>query len=247
MLYDLCVRSLPVLTAVVLAAACTPPDDAATRASLTEARLVAVGPAEPGPPGSDAVPHRPVAFRMPDGRTRPVDREAVAFVSRFASGAALVDPARRLYAVTPDGGRRMLAAGATGSLATSPGGDRLAYVVARGTTGELRIHDGQRARTLVAGLASVGVLRFDGAGERLFFVGGRPGGVVGVWTVGVDPEREPAARCLSNCALRTGEPWGDRFVPPPSRPDAFTPEAGAVAWTDPDGGAHRVALEGSAR
>jgi hypothetical protein len=202
-----------------------------------------VGDASQPPPGSDAVPRSRVAFRMPDGSLRPVDREAIAFVPRFGAGAALVDPERRLYEVTPDGQRRMLAAGASGSLAVSPGEDLLAYAVTRGALGELRVHDGTEERTLARGLASAGALGFADGGARLFFVGGRPGGVAGVWTATTDGD----ARCLTNCELRTGEPWQDRFVPLPASALAFEPERDAVAWTDADGARHRAPLAGRAR
>jgi hypothetical protein len=200
--------------------------------------LVAIGEPSEAPPGSDAVPHRAVAFRMPDGSTRPVDREAVAFVSRWGTGAALVDPERRLYEVRPDGARRMLVAGASGSLAVSPDGTLLVYVVARDVLGELRVHDGAQERTLAAGLASIGVLRVEG--ERVFFVGARSGGVVGVWTAALDGS---GARCLTNCDLVTGTDFAARFVPPPSSPDAFERDGDVLAWRDPDGVRHEARLE----
>lgn len=231
-------RPLVLLACSLITAACSSPEPPAARALGEAPRLVRIAPPDRPPPGSDAVPRVRVAFRMPNGALRPVDREAIAFVPRFADGAALVDPERRLHAVRPDGSRRMLASGATGSLAASPDGARLAYVVARGVLGELRTHDGRRERTLARGLASAGALRFAADGARLFFVGGRPGGVAGVWTSAVEGE----ARCLTNCALRTGAPWRGRFVPLPASAEALVPARGAVAWTDADGTAHRVAL-----
>src|SRR5690606_31016248 len=105
--------------------------------------------------GSDFVPRRRVALRMPDGSSRALDREAIAFVPAWRGGAALVDPEGRLYEVGAAGTLRMLAAQATGELAVA--GERLVYVI--GSPGELRVHDGREARTLASGLASIGGLR----------------------------------------------------------------------------------------
>src|SRR5690606_32349581 len=142
------------------------------------------------------------------------------------------------YEVRPDGQRRMLASGGSGALATD--GERLAYVVMDGALGELRVHDGARERTIARGLASIGVLRI--AGDRVLFVGGRPGGVAGVWLASIAGQ---PARCLTNCDLVTGTDWRPRFVPPPASPDAFEVTPGAVAWIDPSGVRREAPLEGS--
>lgn len=222
---------------VALVTACASPDGGSSTSTLGEApRLVEIGPRSTGPDGSDAVPTCQVAFRMADGTQKPVDRDAIAFVPRFRDGAALIDPRRRLYEVTPDGMRRMLVADASGSLTASPEGDRIAYVVVRDVLGELRVHDGETEQTLAGGLASIGVLRF--VGDRVLFVGGRPGGVAGIWIAA--PGAAP--RCVTNCALRTGTPWGDAHVPPPSDPSTFALAGDTLSWTDPDGTPHAITL-----
>lgn len=201
-----------------------------TTASLVERpTLVAVG--EAGPTVGDQSPHVPVAFRFADGRTVPLDREATAFVPRWRDGAALIDPERRLYEVSPDGRRRMLARGATGALTTD--GEFLAYVYAPDTLADLRIHDGVAERTVARGLASIGVVRL---GDPILFVGASPGGIIGVWA-SVDGE----AQCLTNCDLRTGTPWMEHFVPPPTDASSFEITGTHVTWTDPEGARHEVA------
>jgi hypothetical protein len=190
-------------------------------------RLVAVGSPQAGPAGSDSVPAVAVAFQFSDGSRRPVDRRAIAFVPRWRRGAALIDPERRLYEVLPNGERRMLVAGAGGELAISPDGRLLVYAVERG---ELRTHDGESERTIASGLSSAGVLRV--LDRHVAFVGARPGGVAGVWIAAIDGS---GARCLTNCALRTGEPWLDQFVAPPSSAGAFRLENGVLGWIDRDG------------
>ncbi len=180
-------------------------------AALEEAPvLVALG-EDHGAGVGDARPRLEVAFRSADGALAPVDVEASSLVPRWRDGAALIDPEGRLYQVWPDGRRRMLAPRAT-ALATD--GARLAYAVARDVGVELRVHDGETSRAIAEGLSSAAMLRVDG--DRVLFVGARPGGVAGVWVA--DPN---GARCVTNCALRAGQPWGDRFVPPPSHPDAL--------------------------
>ncbi len=233
-------RALAILA--VLSLGCTAPEPGEqARTGVEEApALVALAAAPEGPQASDAVPARRVAFRMPDGTTRPLDREAIAFVPRWGGGAALVDPERRLYEVRPDGQRRMLARGATGALAASDDGATLAYVIAAGVLGELFTHDGERERSLASGLAAIGALRVTG--DRVLFVGARPGGVAGVWIAGPD-----GAECLTNCALRTGEPFEDRRVPLPASPSSFELEAGRVAWIDHDGARHEATLAEAVR
>lgn len=161
--------------------------------------------------GLDARPRWRVAFERADGSRAPVDVEASDFVPRWRDGAALIDPARRLYQVWPDGQRRMLAPEV---LALGTDGSRLAFAEARDLGVALRVHDGERATTLAEGLSSAAMLRVEP--ERVLFVGARPGGVAGVWVADAD-----GARCVTNCDLRTGQPWGDRFVPPPSDPAAL--------------------------
>ncbi|MBX3274997.1 MAG: hypothetical protein KF729_32330 [Sandaracinaceae bacterium] len=178
-----------------------------SRAPLAEAgELVALE--DVGPAVGDAPPRLRLAFRGADGALTPVALEAAAFVPRWREGGALVDPERRLYEVAPGGAPRMLAAGVT---ALASDGARLAYVVQRDLEVELRVDDGEGPRTWARGLSSAAMLRVDGA--RVRFVGAVPGGVAGVWWADAD-----GARCVTNCALRTGEPWGDAFVPPPEDP-----------------------------
>lgn len=180
------------------------------RAPLSEPPLVALGEARPA--GLDQPPSFAVAF---EGGAA-LDRRATRFVPRWRDGAALIDPEGRLYQVWPDGRRRMLAAGVT-ALAASDDAARLAYAVR--TDGSLRLHDGEAERTLAEGMASIGALTFDG--EAVVFVGARPagaarGGVAGVWSAD-----DGGARCHTNCDLRVGAGWGDRFVPPPTEPAAL--------------------------
>lgn len=166
--------------------------------------------------GLDQTPRRRVGFRGPDGSLEPLELAAIAFVPRFAGGAAIVDADHRVYHVRPGGDRRMLADHASGELAVSDDGRSLAYVVVRDVLGELRVHDGTREQTIASGLASIGMLRV--LDDQIAFVGAANGGIAGVWTAPLDGT---GARCITNCDLRTGTDWLPRFVPPPSDAEAL--------------------------
>jgi len=208
------------MVGLILPSACVG-EDGTTPFPVKEpaARLVQIQAPIDGTPSGDSVPLARVAFVMPHGGRQDVDAMAIGFVPRWRQGAALVDSRRRLYEITAAGQRRMLTTGATGEMATSSDGSLLAYVVAVDVLGELRIHDGISERVIASGLASAGVLRFTTDSAQVLFVGARPGGVIGVWVASVVPGL--GTRCLTNCSLVTGEPWQDRFVPPPSRPADF--------------------------
>jgi len=175
---------------------------APTQAPVIEDDLRLVALEDRGPQVGDAPPRLRVAFES--GRQRvPVDRDAIAFVPRWRDGAALIDPERRLYQVWPDGRRRMLAPNA---LALATDGQRLVYSVERLHRVELRVHDGTSEQTWATGLTSAS--RLSIAGERVRFVGAVNGGVAGRWEAGPS-----GAVCQTNCDLRTGADWGDRFEP----------------------------------
>ncbi|MFK7985796.1 MAG: hypothetical protein AB8I08_07160 [Sandaracinaceae bacterium] len=185
-----------------------------------------------GGDGPDAPDQLRMAFRRGDETGAPLDRLAIGWVPRWGDGAALVDPDGRLYEVSLNGTRRMLAQGAVGPL--SADGVRLAYTTESGFLTDLHVHDGQAATTWARGLAAAGVLRLEGA--RLFFVGGPPGAVVGLWEARADGP----PRCWSNCALRTGTDFGDAFVAPPGRAEDITPLEEGVRWVDAAGVTHEV-------
>lgn len=226
-------RALHAAAILVALTACDIAPTTNTRAALLDERprLVMVSRQAPDLHGGhDAPVLMTVAFELDDGTHIPVDRLARAFVERWRDGAALVDSESRLYEVLPDGSRRMLAASVAGELAVSDDEQTLAYAAVRGFIGELRVHDGAQERVVASNLSSAGVLRF-GPGE-LAFVGARPGGIAGVWIASLDGS---SARCLTNCDLRTGEPWMDRFLEPPSRTSAFEWRAGSLVWIDANG------------
>lgn len=194
---------------LVLAVACSSAgvDHRQTSALSEPPRLVALSEA-PDTVG-DETPRMRLGFVDGQGNIREHDQRAQLFVERFRDGAALVDSERRLYQVWPFE-RRMLAANVS---AIASDGEHLVYVTQNSDGLSIRLHDGASERILARGLASAGVLKIEA--ERVLFVGAANGGVAGVWQVSFGANE---ARCVTNCALRTGQPWGDAFVPPPTEP-----------------------------
>jgi hypothetical protein len=185
-------------------------------------------------PGSDSVPKRMLAFRFSDGSRSPIAEAALAHTA-YQNGAVLVDRRRRLLLVFPDGQERILAEETGASPVRSPRGE-LVYV-SRGELGaEVHVMDSNgRDRVVVRGLSNAGLLAPQEDG-RIFFIGSIPGGVAGLWVL-----ENARGRCLTNCALRAGKPWGSAFVPLPSDGASIRASGGSVEWDAADG--TRRALE----
>jgi hypothetical protein len=122
----------------------------------------------------------------------------------------------------------------------SPSGDVFAYARSDdGLAHALIVEDAQGARILADGLASIGALHFVD-GERLVFVGARSGGVAGLWIVRTTSDAR--ASCLTNCALRTGQPWGDAFVPPPTDLGSLRLDGDGLHFVDANGQARTAGV-----
>jgi hypothetical protein len=180
------------------------------------------------PGGTDTPPRFAIALRATDGTKTPLESRALAHVT-FSGGLALVDSTRRLVVVAADGARRVLAEEAGAPPARGARGE-LVYVAQADTGAEVHVLEpGGADRVIATGLASAGLLAPQPDGTTLF-VGARNGGVAGLWTIG-----SSGSRCLTNCDLKTGEPWGDRFVPPPGEVAAIKIVGARVEWQAHDG------------
>lgn len=128
--------------------------------------------------------------------------------------------------------------------AISDDGQALAYVAHDGSLAyALRVIDARGTRTIARDVPSAGALRFSPDGRALVFVGRSPGGVAGLHAISVDAAAgvTTAPRCLTNCELVTGRPWGARFVPPPAGAAALRFDGDEVAYEQV-----RVAFRGGA-
>jgi hypothetical protein len=133
---------------------------------------------------------------------------------------ALIDTARRLVLVAPDGSRRVLAREA-GAPPVSGHAGELFYVARYGVSAEVhRLQADGSDRVLADGLSNAGVLTPERDGA-LLFVGARNGGVAGIWRVDTQSLASSAAHCLTNCELQTGAPWGNAYQPPPGSQEAL--------------------------
>jgi len=186
---------------------------------------------DPAPPASDAKPRLLLAFRLHDGRLVPIKDEAVSYAP-FRNGVALVNPENRLVFVTPDGARRVLANESGAPPIRGPKGE-LVYVAKYRKGAEIHVLEAQGDNGVVAeGFANAGLLKLQPDG-RLFFVAATNGGVAGLWTV--DDIKAGSGRCLTNCDLRTGKPWGDAFVPAPGDAESIRVIGERVQWKTPEG------------
>ena len=133
-----------------------------------------------------------------------------------------------LWAVARDGRRELLGRNAVGTPAVSDDGERLAYVVRDDLRGEVRLrHRSGGVRAVARDLGSAGALRFAPDGRHLLLVGSRPGRVAGLLVADL---AEGRVRCLTNCDLAVGQPWGDRFLALPPGPESLAFEGDHVSW-----------------
>jgi hypothetical protein len=189
------------------------------------------------PGGSDTPPRFSLALRGADGSRLPLESRALAHVT-FGEGIALIDAEHRLITISSDGARRVLAEEAGAPPARGSRGELL-YVAQRDLGAEVHaLEPGGADRVLATGLASAGLLAPQADGTILF-VGARNGGVAGLWCISGG-----ANRCLTNCDLKTGEPWGDRFVPVPGAAAALEVVGERVEWNAYDGKRYGTALQG---
>jgi hypothetical protein len=190
------------------------------------------------PGGSDTPPRFTLALRAADGTRVPLESRALAHVT-FGGGIALVDSERRLITISADGARRVLADEAGAPPARGSRGELL-YVAQKDSGAELHVLEtGGADRVIASGLASAGLLAPQADGT-IFFVGAKNGGVAGLFSI-----KGGETRCLTNCDLKTGQPWGDRFVPPPGDTAAIELKGERVEWDAFDGKRYGVSLRGA--
>jgi hypothetical protein len=204
------------IAAVGIACGCIadqPLHGASEQALAGEARLEISSEASHVPSGGDGAARLELAWVDAAGAREAVQlaTPAIAAVA-WGEAAVVLDEHRVLWRVAPRAGPERIAGDVVAPPVVSDG-RVLAYVVEVGDAGvavRLREVNG-RERNVGTALGAAGLLRFERG--RLLFVGARPGGVAGVWSIDLAPGL--AAECHTNCELRAGRPWGDAFVPPP--------------------------------
>jgi len=183
--------------------------------------------AEPAPPQSDAAPL--LRYELSVGLASRQLPPAL-FAALSGETAVVWLPDHRLARFGIEGAPRLIAR----SVSSPPwvGVDRIVYASEVGDTVELRALAQGAETTLARGLASAGMYRLGPDAQGLFFVGAKNGGVAGLWFARFDADE---ARCLTNCELRTGQPWGDAFVPPPGSAESLEFDGDDVRYVEMNG------------
>lgn len=199
------------------------------------AKIVAVE-VEARAAGPDAAPRIELALRGQDGSLTPIAGEYIDAVE-FRTGVAAVTPGRELELVRPDGSRSILARELDGLPARASDG-ALVYAARFDDAVEicrLSPEGNHRCHASFRGTATRLAPQRDG---QVVFVGARTGGVSGVWIADAS-----GVRCLTNCAIRAGEPWGDGYRPPPGDAASIRIGSGHVEWRTAEGSRQSAPLE----
>ncbi|GAB4216421.1 MAG: hypothetical protein OHK0013_42920 [Sandaracinaceae bacterium] len=161
-----------------------------------------------------------------EGVARPIEGRALGGVA-FQGGALVLRTDHRLERVREGTAPSVIDAEAVFSPVVSADGEHAAWASVRGLEQALVVIDREGGRTDAAqGLASIGAISFDpethGGARRIAFVGAVNGGIAGVWVTRADGS---ATRCLTNCALRAGQPLGAGHEPLPDELVRFEGDA----------------------
>ncbi|UJR79439.1 hypothetical protein [Sandaracinus amylolyticus] len=146
---------------------------------------------------------------------------------RLREGVAYVDRDARLVVI--DGEGREHAIGDEVLAPPITDGARLVWCDERATIFELRDAQPIALAHAPGPMAPLAILE-DGS---IALVGSTNGGVAGLWLF------DDELRCLTNCALRVGRPWGDAYTPPPAGASIHL-EGAHVVFVGADGATHRV-------
>lgn len=198
------------------------------RAAPDAGAIVVLRPADATPAGLDAPPRVTLAQRGPNGRLVPLRGEYLAAIE-FRGGVAAVTLDRELQLLRANGSRSLLAKEVAG-LPVLDGEGALVYVARFGAVVELyRLgRDGtQRRLASLRGSATRLSPRSDGT---VVFIGSELGGVSGIWIAD-----SHGARCLTNCDLRVGQPWGHSYRALPGETDTVRFVGSTIEWTTAEG------------
>lgn len=205
------------LGALIAATGCTAAGDgnpAAVRSALAGLELTR-SPAVWSPPeeGADGAPEFEVRW-SPGGAVFP--SHAIAAVP-WGDAAAVVDANRRLHRFHRDGRMEPIADQVSNVLASQDA--QLLGYASGGDYGPKDVHvvdANGRDRVVAGNVLAPALLSFDRGANLLHLLAAGPGGVAGEHVIDL-AAATPSARCLTNCALVTGEDWGDAFVEPPGQ------------------------------
>jgi hypothetical protein len=218
-------KTLPFLSLAVLAGCAPTPPGVGSQALAAEA-VVVRDTIEEVPEGGDLPDTVLLAHVADRGVPRPIEGRAFDGVA-FQGGALVLRTDHRLEMVRDGAAPSVIDAEAVFSPVVSSDGEHAAWASVRGLEQALVVIDRAGRRTEAAqGLASIGALSFDpathGGARRIAFVGAVNGGIAGLWVARADGS---ATRCLTNCALRAGQPLGSDHEPLPDELVRFEGDA----------------------
>ncbi len=219
-------KTLPFVSFALLAACTPPPGGASSPVTAQESVVVRETVAEI--PESGDGPDTVLLARVdPEGAVHPIEGPAFDGVA-FQGGALVMRTDRTLEMVRDGAPTSVVDRELVFAPVASSDGEHAAWAAER-TLGEqvLVVVDREGGRAEAAqGLASIGALSFDlsthGPSRRIAFVGATQGGIAGLWVTRADGS---TARCLTNCALRAGQPFGADHVPLPDELVQFDGDA----------------------
>lgn len=218
-------KTLPLMSLAALAA-CTPTPTGSS-ASVTGAPAVVVRETVSETPEGGDLPDSVLLARVDEeGTLHPIEGLAYDGVA-FQGGALVLRPDHTLEMVR-EGSGSVIDRDVVFAPVVSADGEHAAWAASRTLDAQVLVvvdREGRRADA-VQGLASIGAVSFDpathGARRRVAFVGAINGGIAGVWAARADGS---ATRCLTNCALRAGQPLGSDHEPLPDELVRFDGDA----------------------
>jgi hypothetical protein len=196
------------------------PNGARTLVVMGAAELVALTAVE-APPGGDGPTQLTLALVRGDHVAPLALPSPAIYAAAWARDAVVLSADGTLRRLGADGSVTLVARDLVTEPALSAHGLVLAYVAHDGDLAyALRVIEAGQTRTIARDVPSAGALRFAPDARALVFVGRSTGGVAGLHTISLETS-EDATRCLTNCTLITGQPWGEEFVPLPAGTDAL--------------------------
>lgn len=178
--------------------------------------------------GPDAPPRVTLAQRQQDGTLSPIRGEYLDAVE-FRDGVARVTLQRELQVLHANGSRSLVARELDGLPALDADGG-LVYAARFGEVVELyrlRANGTQQRLASLRGSATRLSPRSDGT---VVFIGSELGSVSGIWIAD-----SHGARCLTNCALRVGRPWGDAYRALPGQTATVRFVGANIEWETAEG------------
>lgn len=178
--------------------------------------------------GPDAPPRVTLARRQHDGTLVPLRGQYLHAVE-FRDGVAAVTLGRELQLLRANGSQSLVAKELDGLPALDREGS-LVYAARFGEVVELHRLHGSGAQQRLASVRGSATRLSPRSEGTVVFIGSERGRVAGIWIAD-----SQGARCLTNCDLRVGRPWGEAYRPLPGETDAVRFVGSRIEWKTAEG------------